>query len=121
MKKTSIEGVVMENKNVKYYNENAELEGGIHNLVGEHIIKPNLTSEKKKNNKNFGIKMIIATILFIILGIFLIFLALKNKNLVVIKVIGAILCFCLGFCFGVVAHAVLVPPKNVNFFSNNDK
>ncbi|MBQ6687105.1 MAG: hypothetical protein IJN03_01105 [Bacilli bacterium] len=111
----------MENKNVKYYNENAELEGEIHNLVGEHFIKSNLTSEKKKNNKNFGIKMILATILFIILGLFLIFLALKNKNFVVIKVIGAILCFCLSFGFGVVAHAVLVPPKNVNYFSNNDK
>ena len=111
----------MKNKNVKYYNENGELEPAVHNLVGEHLIKPMAAKEKRKKDKILGVKMVSFTIFFVVMGILLIVLAIENKNFSVIKIIGSIICFCVSFIFGVVAHALLVPPKYVNYVGRFDK
>ena len=55
------------------------------------------------------------------MGVLLIVLTIGNKNFSVIKIIGSIICLCVSFIFGVVAHALLVSVKYVNYVGSFDK
>ena len=98
-----------------------EKEEKIDELVSEQLIKPMFSEESKRKNRNFGIKCFLITVFFILLGIILIVWSINSSNYTVIKVIGAVLCLIVGFIIGIVTHALLVPPKNVNGFGNFDK
>ncbi len=99
----------------------SEKEEKINELVSEQLIKPMFSEESKRKNRNFGIKCLLMTAFFILLGIILIVCSINSSSYTVIKVIGAVLCLIVGLIIGIVTHAVLVPPKNVNGFGKFDK
>ena len=92
------------------------LENDIHDLVSEKLIMPMLSEKAKKDNRTFGIKMLLITLIFLLIGVLLLFSIFKSKNMIILKVIGLISCIIFGLFFGVTAYAVLTPPKNVNYF-----
>lgn len=98
-----------------------EKEEKINELVSEQLIKPMFSEESKRKNRNFGIKCLLITVFFILSGIILIVFSINSSSYTVIKMIGAVLCLIAGFIIGIVTHAVLVPPKNVNGFGKFDK